>query len=130
MFCNRTQSLAGSAIYVFCILPTNVNNASALSTTNLTFILDGKLFPPGFQQKPHVISTSPNAFNYSMPPVFSVDNLDMTNHSLSVMPMLGSMVFLDKIIITEVSDGTASGVTPTSTSSGNVDTETQFVTLT
>lgn len=123
---SATIDFIGSAIYVFCILPTNVNNASALSTTNLTFILDGKLFPPGFQQKPHVISTSPTAFNYSMPPVFSVDNLDMTNHSLSVMPMIGSMVFLDKIIITEVSgDGTAGGATPNSTSSGIVDTETQ-----
>ncbi|KIJ36405.1 hypothetical protein M422DRAFT_261145 [Sphaerobolus stellatus SS14] len=105
----------GTGIKVFGIVPVRNNNQTALSITNVTFVLDGQESLPFVAIPPFNGSVAPS-FNYSVP-LFIQDGLENGSHILVIMPALGSMLFLDSINITR--NGTDQATIP-----GGVDSQT------
>ena len=94
----------GTGLSVFGIVPTRNNNQTALATTNITFVLDGKQMEQTFISKPVFDGKLPPDFNYSVP-IFAQQNLEDGQHRLVIMAELGSMLFLDSVNVTTSGDG-------------------------
>ena len=94
---------------MFCALPVQINNASTLGLTNVTFILDGRLVG-NYTHDPRLDTDSATGFQYQVL-VFSKIDLPYAPHMLVIKPALGSILLLDYVLFTTLDaiSGTGNG---------------------